>query len=137
VSARAALLGTGLALALALGAGACGGGGSDQPAYCQDRAALQQSLNDLRGFDVSKQGLDELQSQLTQVERDANALADSAQEQFGPQARALRSSVDQLASSAKRATTAPSTQAVSDLATDASAVVSAFGELSDAISSSC
>jgi ElaB/YqjD/DUF883 family membrane-anchored ribosome-binding protein len=124
-----------VALALALGAAGCGD--SDQPAYCDDRAALEQSLGQLGDVDLRVDGVDALTEQLRQVQRDANALVRSAQDEFGPEASALRSSIARLESSVRAAVDDPSPQRVSDVTVEASAAAAAFGELSDAVGSSC
>jgi len=126
-----------LAAACAAGLGAVACGGSDEPAYCADRAALEQSLEGLGDLDLRADGLDALRDRLTAVRRDANALADSARDEFGPEASALRSSIVRLESSARSAISDPSAERVSAVASDASAVAASFGELSDAIGSDC
>ena len=135
MSARGVPFAAALALALAVCLAGCGD--SDQPAYCDDRAALEQSLRDLGDVNVAADGLNALTAQLRQVQRDANALVSSAREQFGPEASALRSSIARLETSARAAVDDPSPERVSDVATDASNVAAAFGELSDAVSGSC
>jgi hypothetical protein len=123
------------ALAMALGVAACGG--SDEPAYCADRAALEQSLADLADVDVRADGLDALRAQLRQVERDATALVSSARDEFGPEASALRAAIVRLDDSARAALDDPSAQRVSDVAADASDAAAAFGALSDELASRC
>ena len=123
------------ALSIAIGVAACGG--SDEPEYCADRAALQQSLADLGDVDVRADGLDALTQQLRTVQRDASALVSSARDEFGPEASALRSAIVRLEGSARAAIADPSAELVSEVAADASGVASVFGELSDAVGSSC
>jgi hypothetical protein len=125
----------GLLLAAAIGIGACGG--SANPAYCEDRAALEQSLTDLGNVDVRTQGVEALEARLKEVQSDANALARSAQDEFGPEASALKSAVATLEAAVQRAIAAPSAQSVSDVAAGVSSVTAAFGRLSDAVSSHC
>jgi len=125
------------AAALALGLGVAGCGGSDEPAYCADRAALEQSFSDLGDVDVAADGLGALTAQLRQVRRDAVALVSSAREEFGPQASALRTSVARLEASVRTAVGDPSPERVSAVAADASDAAAAFGELSDAVGGSC
>ena len=119
--------------------GACGGGGggSEKPAYCADRAALQQSLRRLGDVDVRTQGLDALEARLRQVQQDANALARSARDDFGPEVLALKSAIARLQRAAQEAVAAPSAQSASDVAAEVSRVTSAFGALSDAVRSRC
>jgi hypothetical protein len=125
------------AAALALAFGVAGCGGSDQPAYCEDRTALEQSLRDLGDVDLGAGGLNALTAQLRQVERDADALVSSAREEFGPEASALRSSIARLETSVRTAVDDPSPQRVADIAADASDAAAAFGDLSDAVGGSC
>jgi hypothetical protein len=123
------------ALAIALGAAGCGG--SDEPAYCADRAALEQSLRDLGDVDVGADGLDAVTAQLRQVQRDASALVRSAREEVGPEASALRASIARLEASVRTAAGDPSPQRVADVAADASDAAAAFGALSDAVGGDC
>jgi hypothetical protein len=129
--------GASFAAALAIAIGMAGCGGSDEPGYCADRAALEQSLADLGEVDVRADGLDALTQQLRVVQRDASALVTSTREEFGPEASALRSAIAQLEGSARAALADPSAELVSAVAADASSVASAFGELSDAVSADC
>lgn len=118
---------------LALG----GCGGSEKPAYCSDQEALQQSVADLRGVDLTGGGLSQLRARLAAVEDDATALIASARDQFAPQSAQLRSALDRLRTAVGSATSTPSASAVSDVVTDASAVASAVGDFADAVRSSC
>ena len=133
VTARGASLAAALSIAVVL----AGCGGSDEPGYCADRAALEQSLADLGDVDVRADGLDALTQQLRVVQRDASALVGSARDAFGPEASALRSAIGRLEESTRAAIADPSAALVSEVAADASGVASAFGELSDAVSSDC
>jgi hypothetical protein len=126
-----------VAVALSIAIGMTGCGGSDEPGYCADRAALEQSLADLGGVDVRADGLDALTQQLRIVQRDASALVSSTRDEFGPEASALRSAIARLEGSARAAIADPSAALVSEVAADASGVASAFGELSDAVASDC
>jgi hypothetical protein len=136
VTVRSACVAAASTLAIATTAGGCGGG-SDKPAYCDDRAALEQSLEDLRGFDVRSEGLDALAGELRGVQADANALVRSTREQFRPEADALRSGIAALGDSVRQAASAPSTDAVATVAADVSAVAAAFGRLSDELGADC
>jgi hypothetical protein len=101
------------------------------------RAALERSLADLGDVDVRADGLDALTQQLRTVQRDASALVSSARDEFGPEASALRSAISRLEGSVRAAIADPSAELVSDVAVDASGVAAVFGELSDAVGSSC
>jgi len=121
--------------ALAGGVAACGG--SDDPAYCADRSALARSLRDLGEVDVRTGGVDALTDQLSVVQRDADELADSARDAFAPQASALRSATARLEGSVRATIADPTADRISTTVADASDVVTAFGDLSDAIGSRC
>ena len=116
---------------------ATGCGGSDNPAYCDDRDALQQSIGALSDVNVREQGLQGVQAQLRKVEDDAQALARSAQSEFAPEADALRSSVSALTTTVKQAVSDPSPQSVAAVADDMSQVGTAFADLSDSVKSKC
>lgn len=122
--------------ALAGGVAACGGADAD-PAYCQDRTALEQSLRDLGDVDLQAGGLDALTDQLRAVQRDADQLASSARDEFAPQASALRAATARLEDSVRATVADPTADRISATAADASDVVTAFGDLSDAIGSRC
>lgn len=138
-TARAAIGRRALAVAAICAAVGCATacGGSGDPPYCADRAALERSLEGLRDVDLSTEGLDALTDQLTAVQRDATALVDSARDEFGPEASALRSAIARLERSARVAIADPSAEHASTAAADASGVAASFGELSDAIGSRC
>lgn len=129
----AAIAATALTAALA----GCGGGGADQPAYCQARDDLTASITELKDVDVRGQGLSALQTQWTEVQTDARALADAARADFGDEARALETSVSTLGTTVEQAAAAPSAQTVTTLAAGISQVTSSFEELSQAVSSKC
>jgi hypothetical protein len=125
----------GVAVAIAIGAAACGG--SDDPAFCADRDALEQSLAGVRDVNVREEGIGALETQLRAVQQDANALVGSAREEFQSEASALRAAITRLESSARAAVSEPSAQSLSNVAAGVSGVASAFRELSDAVSSRC
>jgi hypothetical protein len=132
---RAAVLATVLAAALAAAVAGCGS--SDKPAYCADRENLQQSIEALTHVDLKEGGVAALQTQFREVQGDAQALAASAQSEFGPQAQALKSSVSALAATIQRAVSDPSAEGLAAVAGDASQAKSAFDELSSAVGSKC
>ena len=113
------------------------GCGEDQPSYCADRDALQESLSGLADVELTAGGTDALRSQLEAVDSDARARADSAQGEFGDEADGLRTDVSRLGTAAGDAVAAPSAGTLGAVGTQISEVQSAFGTLSDAVSSSC
>lgn len=124
-----------LATAVVSTVAACGG--SSKPAYCQDRDNLKSSIAGLKDVDVRQNGTSALKDQLKQVQSDANALVKSAQNEFGPDAAALKSAVGVLNTTVRQAAAAPSAQAVSQIVTQIGAVQDAFTKLSDDVGSKC
>jgi hypothetical protein len=118
--------------------GAAGCGGEDRPAYCDDRASLEQSIKALGDVNLTRQGgIADLQESLRQVEADARKLADSARDEFGPQASALRSSVSGLGTAVDRAASEPSRETLTAVADDVSQVGTAFDDVSAAVADNC
>jgi len=120
----------------ALAAAAGCGGGSDKPGYCADRSQLESSIKDLTNIDPS-QGLSGLETKLTTIQSDANALVASARSDFPSETSAIRSSVNALADDVRALPSSPSATQVAALAADASSVVSAVGDFVDATKSAC
>lgn len=128
--------GTVIAAAVATAIGVAGCGGSD-PEYCTDRSALRESLSDLRDVDVRADGVGALETQLRQIQSDANALVASAREEFEPEASALRVALTRVEAAGRTAVADPSTQTLPALAAEVAGMVSAFDQLSDAVRSRC
>src|SRR5947208_8866209 len=66
--------------------------GSSKPAYCTDRANLENSIKGLTDISLSS-GLSGVQSQFGKIKSDATALVSSAKGDFPSQTDAIRSSV--------------------------------------------
>ncbi len=128
--------GTLVAMAVATAIGIAGCGGSD-PEYCTDRSALQASISDLRDVDVRADGVGALETQLRQIQSDANALVASAREEFEPEASSLRAALTRVETAGQAVVADPSAQAIPALAAAVSSMVSAFDQLSDAVRSRC
>jgi hypothetical protein len=115
---------------------ALAGCGSSKPAYCSDRANLENSIKGLTNLNVSS-GISGLQSQLTKIQSDANALVNSAKSDFPSQTSAVKSSVDALTGAVKTLQSSPSAAQIATLAGDASNVVNSVKSFTDATSSKC
>ena len=62
---------------------AAGCGGDDKPAYCENVADLEVSVDDVKNVQLTDSGaLSTLQDELPQVRSDANAVVSSAKEDF-------------------------------------------------------
>ena len=125
------------AIVAAAVAAATGCGSSDEPAYCNDRDALKQSIDGLSKVNVREQGVQGVQNQLNQVADDAQALAQSAKSQFAPQADALKSSASALTTTVQGAVSNPSSQSLAAVADDVSQLGTAFTDLSESVKSKC
>src|SRR4051812_46458197 len=123
-----------IAAVVAVGAvSACG-----SPQYCSDKDALKKSVNGLKNVDLLKSGgLDRLKQQLTKVQSDAKALAGSAKDDLPAESGAVRSSVTALATDAKQIPSSPEPAQLARLGADIKAVVSSFGNFSDAAKNKC
>ncbi len=112
----------------------CGGGGT--PGYCSDRSQLEDSIKGLTSLTPSG-GLSGLQSQLQQIQSDANALVASARSDFPDQTSAISSSVARLRADVAGLPSSPSPTQIATIATDAASVVSAVRAFTSATSDAC
>ena len=96
-------------VSLLLGASLVGCGGNDKPAVCGSVDTLKGSLGDLKNISLTSSGaLSSLQTQLTTVKTDFDAVKTDAKSQFGTQVTAVDTSYATLKTSADAATSAPS-----------------------------
>ena len=117
---------------------AAGCGGDDAPAYCENVADLQVSVDDVKNVQLSESGaLSTLKTELTQVQSDANAVVSSAKQDFPSQTSALKSSVSKLSTTIEQLPASPTAQQLAPLAQDVSSVVTAAQDLDSATSSAC
>ena len=117
---------------------AAGCGGDDEPAYCEDVADLQVSVDDVKNVELSESGaLSTLQGELPQVRSDANAVVSSAKQDFPSQTSALKSSVSTLSTTIEQLPASPTAQQLAPLVQEISSVVTAAQALDSATSSAC
>ena len=121
-----------LATAAAIAAVTLGGCSSGKPAYCTDRANLENSVKGL-----TSAGISGLKSQLTQIQSDATALVNSAKSDFPTQTSAISSSVSALKNSVTALPSSPSAAQIATVTKDAANVVSSVKSFTDATSSQC
>lgn len=121
-----------LAAAAAIAVVALAGCGSSKPAYCTDRANLENSVKGL-----TSAGISELKAQLTQIQSDATALVNSAKSDFPSQTSAISSSVNALKNSVAALPSNPSAAQIATVTKDAANVVSSVKSFTDATSSQC
>jgi hypothetical protein len=133
---RVMMVGAVALLAAALVAVGCGG--DDAPDYCENVADLQESVDDVKNVQLSESGaLSTLQTDLSQIRSDANAVVSSAKEDFPDETSALKSSVSSLSTTLKQLPASPTAQQLAPLAQEISSVVTAADGLSSATNSAC
>ncbi len=110
--------------------------GSSKPAYCTDRANLENSIKGLSNLSFSS-GISGVEAQLTKIQSDATTLVNSAKSDFPSESSAITSSVDGLKSAVGDVKSSPSATQIATLASDASNVVSSVTSFTDASKSKC
>jgi hypothetical protein len=114
----------------------CGTGSSAPPAYCSDRASLQNSIKGLTSLNASA-GISGLEARVSKVKDDASAVISSAGSDFPSQTSALKSAVDSLESAVRALVASPSALNIADVTRDAGNVVTAAASFARASSSKC
>ena len=125
---------------LALVAMAClaltGCGGASKPAYCSDRADLENSIKGLTSLDVSS-GLSGLEAQLGKIQAAATSLANTAKGDFPAETSAIKSSLDALTTTVKGLPANPSASQIGTIARQTAAFVSSVESFTNSTSSKC
>ena len=109
---------------------------SSKPAYCTDRANLQNSVKGLTSLNASS-GVGGLKSQVDRIQSDATAVVNSAKGDFPSQTSAITSSVDALKGSLAALSSSPSAVDIATVTKDAASVVSSVKSFMDASNSKC
>jgi hypothetical protein len=125
-----------LAVAAAAAAVALVGCSSSKPAYCTDRANLQNSAKGLTSL-ITSRDISGLKTQVGTIQNDATAVVSSAKSDFPSQTSAITSSVDALKSSVTALPPSPSASDIATAAKDAASVASSVKTFDDATSSQC
>ncbi len=120
-------------VSLLLGASLVGcGGGNDKPAVCDSVDTLKGSITDLTDIKLTSSGaLSSLQTQLTTIKQDYEAVRTDAKSQFSTQLTAVDTAYSALTTSASTAKSSPS---AASLATAAAAVASFVSSLQTLVS---
>ncbi|MBN9622489.1 MAG: hypothetical protein J0H06_05965 [Actinobacteria bacterium] len=111
-------------------------GGSSKPAYCADRAGLEESVKELPGF-VTSADLSGLRTQAETVEEAAGTLVESAKADFPSQTEAIDSSVRSLRGAVAALPPEPTPTQFAQVGVEAATVVSAVRGFSRATESEC
>jgi len=125
-----------VACAVALGTVALAGCGSSKPAYCADRANLQNAVHGLSSLTVGS-GVSAWESQAQKVDTAATALVSSAKSDFPSQTSAITSSVTALKSSVAALRASPSAATIATAAQDGAGVKTSVQSFTSATSSQC
>jgi hypothetical protein len=129
-----------LVLPLALAAAGlvfAGCGDSDKPAYCSNVSDLQSSVDTLKGVQLESGVLSTLQTDLQNVQTNANAVVSSAKADFPSETSALESSVSSLAKTIGKLPSSPTAQQLAALIPKINSTVTAAQDLQSATSSAC
>ena len=115
-----------------------GGCSSSKPAYCTDRANLENSVKGLTSLNLtSSSGISALTSQVKTIASDADALVSSAKSDFPSQTSAITSSVNTLKSSVAALASNRTAAQLVTVTADATNVVNSVKSFTDATSSQC
>jgi hypothetical protein len=125
-----------LVLSAAAAVVALAGCESGKPAYCTDRANLQNSVKGLTSLTAGS-GVSGLKSQLKQIQTDATALVSSAKSDFPDETSAISSSVSTLKNSVAALPSHPSAAQIATVTRDAGSVVNSVKSFTNASSSKC
>ena len=132
------LLAVGAGLVLVLGVAACGGDDDDDDSssaqFCNDRQALQTSVEDLGNVNVVENGTSALTDAVDEVKKNAEALKDSASDEFEPDVDALTDAISELVDAVKNLGSGDGVSAVQSAASD---VQSAWTNLENKAKSVC
>ena len=123
-----------LVLALTLIGLACSDDDDDTSSFCEDRIALEASIQDLRDVNVAEDGIQELDAQLDTVLEDIETLRGSAAE-LEPEVDALQASVEAVEASVTSVSTPP--EQATALVSSLSDVDVAWEALNEAAGSEC
>jgi hypothetical protein len=123
---------------LLLGASLVACGGNDKPAVCSSVDSLKGSITDLKDIDITSSGaVSSLQTQLTTVKSNFDAVKTDAKSQFSTQINAVDSAYTTLVSTANTAKSSPSASNLATLAAAATAMYTALQTLVSDVQATC
>ncbi|QWZ06424.1 hypothetical protein KRR39_12540 [Nocardioides panacis] len=131
---RRALASSVLLGSMTLGLSACGQG---SPAVCADMDQLRRSVASLKDIQLDQGALSELSSRLKTIQTDARQLQADASKEFADETAAVTKAGDALGVGIDQAMANPSIATLSALKPQVTALGTALGNLSDALSSTC
>ena len=107
-----------------------------KPAYCADRASLQDAMKGLTSLNASS-SVSALKSQVNAISSAATALVNSAKSDFPNETSAIKSSVDALKTEVQNLSSNPSAAQIAKITTEAAAVLSSVTSFMTATSGKC
>jgi hypothetical protein len=108
-----------------------------QPAFCDDLDAIRALVDDVRSVDVTAESLESLSGNLERLDTELKQLRNDASDEFADEIRAVESAEDAMRRSLDSARTDPSASTFTDVVSSAGALGSSFGDLDDAVGSTC
>ncbi len=125
-------------VSLLLGASLVACGGNDKPAVCDSVDTLKGSISDLKDIDITSSGaVSSLETGLTTVKTDFDALKTDAKSEFAPQIQAVDNAYTVLQSSAEAAKSDPSAASIAAVAAAAATFASNVQTLVQDVQATC
>jgi len=125
-------------VSLLLGASLVACGGKDKPAVCSSVDTLKSSVTDLKNIDITSSGaVSSLQTELTTVKNNFDAVKTDAKSQFSPQIQAVDSAYTVLVSTANTAKSSPSAANLAALAAAATTMLTDLQTLVSDVQATC
>jgi hypothetical protein len=125
-------------VSLLLGASLVACGGDDKPAVCDSVDTLKGSISDLKDIDITSSGaVSSLETGLTTVKTDFDALKTDAKSEFAPQIQAVDNAYTVLQSSAEAAKSDPSAASIAAVAAAAATFASDVQTLVQDVQATC
>jgi hypothetical protein len=125
-------------VSLLLGASLVACGGKDKPAVCSSVDTLKGSIGDLKNIDITSAGaVSALQSELTTVKGDFDAVKADAKSQFSTQIDAVDSAYTTLVATANTAKSSPSAANLAALVAAASTMYNDLQTLVTDVQATC
>jgi len=104
---------------------------------CSDVSELEGSVDELNDVELDRGAISTVRADLEEVRTEANAVVDSAKQDFPSETRALKSSVASLSSAIDQLPPAPTAQQVVALAAEVDGAVRSAQDLARATESAC
>ena len=125
-------------VSLLVGASLVGCGGNNKPAVCSSVDTLKGSISDLTNINLTSSGaVSSLETGLTTVKTDFDAVKSDAKSQFGPQIQAVDTAYTALKSSADAAKSNPSATTLAAAGAAATTFVSDVQTLISDVQATC